>query len=288
MSAAPREALHSRLVVVESPPMNRLLSAAILLSITAHVSFAQAAGERQDCAAPVLATLARELKVAHFVPGPNDNGTDPAGVVVASSCKRMPADPRLTLAAVAWDAHEADNKALAIAIVDESAGTIAALLKDDINEDAATQVDSGSLRLDTAPYELAPGVRAFGLDIASEDRSCGEGGMGPSRTLYVREGRTLRPVLEGLTINQWWWLRGNQPRCDGDPKDAAAAILEDYVVTIGLGAPGKNGWRDLVLTATSKRSDHKPARKPLHVRVPYDGHVYDLKAFTKAYDAWRQ
>ncbi len=268
--------------------MNRLLSVAVLLLVAAQACPARAAGERQDCPPSVLAMLARELKVAHFVPGPRDDGNDAAGVVVASTCKRMPGDPRLTLAAVAWDVHKEDSKALAIAIVDESTATVAASLRDEIGEDAATQVDPGSLRLDTAPYELAPGVRAFGLDIASEDRSCGEGGQGPSRTLYVREGRSLRPVLEGLAISQWWWLRGNQPRCDGDPKDAAAAIVEDYAVSIGLGAPGKGGWRDLVLTATSKRSDRKPGRKPLHVRVPYDGHVYDLKSFDKTYDDWRK
>ena len=268
--------------------MNRLLSVAVPLSIAVLAVPALAASERQDCAPPVLATLARQIHAEHFVPGPRDNGSDAAGVVVASTCKRMPGEPRLTLAAVAWETQKPDTKALAIAIVDESNGSIEALRRDEIGEDAATQVDPGSLRLDTAPYELAPGVRAFGLDVASEDRSCGEGGQGPSRTLYVREGRTLRPVLEGLAISQWWWLRGNQPRCDGDPKDAAAAIVEDYAVSIGLGAPGRSGWRDLVLTATSKRSDHKPGRKPLHVRVPYDGRVYDLKSFDKTYDDWRK
>jgi hypothetical protein len=287
VSAAPRGALHSRLVVVESPSMNRLPSVALLLLIAAPMSAALAAEASQECAPAVLATLARELKVAHFAVGQENFGKDPAGVLIASSCKRMPDDPRLTLAAVSWDAHEADNKALAIAIVDESTATVAALLKDDIHEDAATQVNAGSLRLDTAPYELAPGVRAFGLDIVSEDRSCGEGGMGPSRTLYVREGRTLRPVLEGLTVRQWWYLRGNQPRC-ATPKAAASAILEDYTVSIGLGAPGRSGRRDLVLTVISKRSDHKPGRQPLHVSVPYDGHAYDLKAFTKTYDDWRK
>lgn len=131
-------------------------------------------------------------------------------------------------------------------------------------------------------------MRAVGLDIASEDHSCAEGGWGPSRTFYVREGRTFRPALEGLTMSPWWWLRGHQPRCAGDPKVVASAILEDYDLRIGLGAPGRDGWRDLVLTATSKRSDHGPARTPLHVRVPDDGKGYDLRAFNKTYDAWRR
>ena len=268
--------------------MHRLPAFAALILTLAQAPSAHAAPANQECGPAVLAQLGRALKVAHFVPGPGDDGKDPAGVVMASSCKRMPDDPRLTLAAVAWDAHEADSKALAIAIVDESTGSVAALLKDDIYEDAATQVNNGSLRLDTAPYELAPGVRAFGVDIFSSDRSCGDGGSGPSRTLYVRDGKTLRPVLAGLTMSEFTYLRGNQPRCVADRKEAETAIIEDDDVAIALGAPGKNGWRDLMLTETARRSDHKPTRKPLHVRVPYDGDAYDLKAFGKAHDQWRK
>ena len=265
--------------------MNRLLSTAALSSVLAQVPAAHAA-ESQECGPAVLATLGRELRVAHFSPGPDDDGKDPASVVLVSSCKRMPDDPKLTLAAVGWDVHKPETKALAVAIVDEAAASVVALHQDEIDEDATTRVVRDTLRLDTAPYDLAPGVRAFGVDFVNDNPGCGDGGIGPSRTLYVREGHALRPVLEGLTISQWWWLRGNQPRCT-NPKDAASAILEDYDVTIGLGAPGKAGWRDLLLTATAKRSDHKPGRKPLHVRLPYDGHAYDLKSFNKTYDAWR-
>ena len=268
--------------------MNRLLSAAVLSLAWAQVPSAQAASDNQACAQALLAALGRQLQVAHFAPDPADHGTDPAGVVLASSCKRMPDDPRLTLAAVAWDAHKDDSKALVVAIVDESASRIEALRREEIDEDGATRVNNGSLRLDTAPYTLAPGVRAFGVDVFLDDGSCGEGGFGPSRTLYVREARTLRPVLTGLSMSQWLYLRGNQPRCAGDPKEAASAILEDYDLAIGLGEPGKNGWRDLILTANARRSDHKPGRKPLHVRVPYDGGAYPLDAFNKAYAQWRQ
>jgi hypothetical protein len=232
--------------------------------------------------------LGRELKVAHFAPSPNDFGKDSAGVVLATSCRRMPDDPRLTLAAAAWDAHEEDARSLAVAIVDEAAGSVVALERERIDEDPTMRVNNGSLRLDTAPYLLAPGVRAFGLDVFGDDASCGDGGLGPRRTLYVREGRVLRPVLEGLTISEYTWLQGNQPRCS-PPDDKVPAISESYDVTIGLGEPGREGWRDLVLTVTPRRDDHKPSRlKPLHVRVPYDGHGYALDAFDKARTQWRK
>jgi len=242
------------------------------------------AAEAQACSPSVLALLARSLNVAHFVP----RDADPNGVVLATSCKGAPDDAKLTLAAVAWDAHAEDSKDLALAVIDESASTLVALLKDGIPEDASTQVNNGSLRLDTAPYVLAPGVRAFGLDVFQTNGSCGEGGSGPLRTLYVREGRTLRPVLADLPVSEYWYVRGNQRRCTSSQKEADTAILEDFAVTISVGAPGKGGWRDLVLTATSRRSDHRPGRTPLRVTVPYDGQAYPLQAFDKTYRRWRQ
>lgn len=265
------------------PPMPSL---GLLLLALAGALPAHAATDDQACGAAELAVLGRELRIDHFVPGPAASGQDAAGVVVASGCRKSPVDPRLTLAAVAWDAHAEDSKALVVAVIDPSASL--ALLQDEIGEDAATRVTEDSLRLDTAPYRLAPGVRAFGVDVLTADGSCGEGGSGPSRTLYVREGKTLRPVLQGLTMSEYRYVRGNQPRCVSDPRQAQAAIIEDFKVTIGLGVPGKGGWRDLVLTGTSRRSDHKPGRRPLHVHVHYDGSAYPLDAFHDAWTAWRK
>lgn len=263
----------------------RLLPTALLALLLAHALPALAADD-QDCPASVLALLGRELKVARFTP--QDDRRQAGGVVVASACRHQPDDPRLTLVAAAWDEHQEDTKALAIAVVDESAGKVAALLHDVLNEDATTQVRAGTLHLDTAPYQLAPGVRAFGLDVASENNNCGDGGVGPMRTLYVREGRTLRPVLADLFVTEYTWVRGNQPRCVADPREADTAILEDRTVTIGMGEAGKSGWRDLVLTVTARRSDHKATRKPLRVTVPYGGQVYDLTAFNAASTRWNK
>jgi hypothetical protein len=270
---------------IRSMPLPLACMLALLLSAPVAL-----ASREMPCATPVLAPLGHAIKVAHFVPGPTMRDGDPAGVIVSATCKRLPDDPRLTLVAVAWNAGKEDEKSLVLALVDEATGKVVASLQDVINEDATTQIEDYSLRLDTAAYDLAPGVRAVGLDIVSENRGCGEGGFGPSRTLYVREGATFRPVLADLFMTQFWYVRGNQPRCVSDQKEAETAILEDFSVSIGIGigATGKDGWRDLTLSATSKRSDKKPGRKPLHVHVPYDGKTYPLAAFNKAYEQWRQ
>jgi hypothetical protein len=281
-----------------------------LFLLAAPMSAALAADAALDCPPPVLAALGRELKVAHFAVGQDNFGKDPAGVLVAATCKRMPDDPRLTLA-------------------------------------AATQVNGGSLRFDTAPYELAPGVRAFGLDIFSEDPSCGEGGTGPVRTLYVRAGRTLRPVLEGLAVDQWWYLRGNQPRCSGPGEfgldvttglphgcagvgsgarrslfvsqgrfirpvlqdlpmsewaliqrgksactDSSApdlTITENFTATLGLAPTSTRGYRDLVVTGMAARDDGRvDERPPFRALLKWDGRVYSLVEQQQAWTAWRQ
>jgi hypothetical protein len=266
--------------------MNHFLPAAVLLMVA--LSTGARAAESQPCAAGVLALFGRQLQVEHFAPGPNAFGADPSGVVLASACKRLPNDARLTLAAVAWDAGKTDSKSLLVAIVDEAAPAVVASMRDEVYEDAVTKVHNGSLRLDTAAYELAPGVRAFGLDITSDNPGCGDDGVGPQRSLYTRDGATLRPVVVGLPLSQYRYVRGNQPRCVSDPKDAETAVVENFKVTIELGAPGKGGWRDLVMTASSSRTDHQPGRKPLHVRVPYDGDAYPLVNFVKTYERWRK
>lgn len=260
---------------------------AALLALLGTASAARAAPE-QACSPALLATLGAHLKVARFTPDRFDLGTAPKGVIVVNACKRLPADPGLTLTAVGWDAGKPDSKALVVALVDEKAGQVVAEHRDEVDEDAASSLEGGAVHLDTAAYDLAPGVRAVGVDVFSRSGSCGEGGEGASRTLYVREGHALRPVLQGLAMSQYLFLQGNTPRCT-PPDDKDRPILESYDVVIALGNAGAGGWRDLLLTVTATRDDHKPSKlKPLHVRVPYAGGEYPLAGFDKAYAAWRK
>ena len=83
-----------------------------------------------------------------------------------------------------------------------------------IAEDAATELSSQSLRLDTARYTLSANTRAFGLRVnAFRDRCTYEGGFDDELTLFVVDGRAIRPVL-AETMSRWWHGPGN--RCGGE------------------------------------------------------------------------
>lgn len=120
MAAALRGALHFRACRCRVAPVSRLSSIALLFLGAASMSAALAADAGLDGPPPVLAALERQLAVARFVVGRENCGKDPAGVLIAATCKRLPDDPRLMPAAAAWDDHKLDSKAIAIAIVDES------------------------------------------------------------------------------------------------------------------------------------------------------------------------
>ena len=66
---------------------------------------------------------------------------------------------------MAYRSGHQDDLLLVIAAVDAATGQVGASFKGNLDSDPAVKIVSGSLWLDTAAYDLAPGVRAFGLDI---------------------------------------------------------------------------------------------------------------------------
>ena len=143
-----------------------------------------------------------------------------------------------------------------------------------IAEDAATQVSSHSLRLDTARYTLSANTRAFGLRVkAFRDRCTYDGGFDDELTLFVVEGRAIRPVL-AETMSRWWHGPGN--RCGGEETPRI-----DSNVTISVEPTASHGLADLRFTAV--RSDGK---KPVSAVVRYDGKSYDLGRWRAALNAW--
>jgi hypothetical protein len=116
-----------------------------------------------------------------------------------------------------------------------------------IEEDASIRVGEFGLHLDLGRYLLAPGVRALGarMDIGYGPR-CAEGGESNYLTLFVQEGRELRPVLKDLAMSRWQIIEGSNA-CGQD--EHASYVQDNVTLTIELGKAGADGWRDLEVVA---------------------------------------
>lgn len=224
----------------------------------------------QTCSASTIDILGAFLGVNSFSQEAVGNA---APVIAAAACKRNPGNSRMLIAVVAYDNGKEDEKTMVIAFVDEAKREIAASVRSEIGEDAAMKLDSSSLRIDTAPYTLAPGVRAFGIDLTSGYiPHCGGAGTGAQRTLYVQEGRRLRPVF-GLTMSSWSYVKGGEPRCTADPE--AEALIENLDLSIGVDNKVTNGYRDLIVSAIIYNDGGaKPKDNSFLYRVRYDGREY--------------
>ena len=121
-------------------------------------------------------------------------------------------------------------------------------------------------RFDLAPYVLATGVRAFGLEISGylEPKFSG-GGSDDDLTLHVIEGNKIRPGLSDLTMRNW-----SSPEAVEDRDDPCKTRTTTY--TLRVANTASNGFAALLISAkTSCR------RKVLTHRLRYDGASYPFE-----------
>ena len=136
-----------------------------------------------------------------------------------------------------------------------------------IAEDAVTRVRADSLNFDLAPYVLAKGVRAFGLRLSAYyEPKFSEGGADDYLSLYVIEGKKIRPVLNDLSMREWK-RRGKSPE---DIDDPCKTLTTTY--TLSVAKTVSNGFADLLISArTSCR------RKISTHWLRYDGASYPFE-----------
>lgn len=244
------------------------------------------AQREQICAASTLNIIGRFLRIEGFNVRQT---TDDPGVVTAAVCKKNPAKPQITIAAVAYEAGKDDAKAFIVALLNESEGKIVANYRGEVGEDAGMRVDPGSLWIDSAPYVLAPGVRAFGVDLTSGYiPNCGDGGSGAERTLYVQQGEKLRPIF-GLTMSTWHFLQGGNPRCIGSDQASEITIIENTDLSISVANTSTNGYKDLVITAASSEDgEQRVGKQSFLYKVRYDGREYRSQGLTEGLDKWKR
>lgn len=176
--------------------------------------------------------------------------TVPVERAVAQTCKPWPNDAAIRLAAIAFagDAQTVPGERdieLRVAMLDAASGKVLAFYAQDMGEDAAFELAADSLRLDTARYDLAKGVRAIGVVVHSAARgpSCPDFYSNQALTLLVREGRSLRPVLQR---DLYAWQRVKGEPCSVGKGDV---ITEVANLNLSMAPQGHAGYADIVLTA---------------------------------------
>lgn len=259
--------------------------AGLVLS-TSAVAFAQAGGGAapQKCSATQLQQFGAQLGVARFA-------QTEKGVVVSAACKVWPKDASKAIVAVAYSTKEADKKGFAVAVTDVASGKVVNLHRELVEEDAGMVFRESSLKIDTARYDLAPGVRAFAIDMESggPGASCPDGGSGAMRSLYVQRGELLQKVLDGLDMAPWHYLSGGKPMCLGAEADKVATVVEAFPVSIDIASSSTNGFADLSITMQSKLDNGaKSKRKPFQFVLKFDGKQYPTQGMTDAYWKWRE
>lgn len=196
----------------------------------------------------------------------------PATKVVASACKPWPHDRNLLLSASAFDTGAEDDKLLVVAVVDATARRVVSRYQVMVGEDAAVHIGPRSLSIDTARYQLAPGVRAFGVRFASDARgaSCPDGIWTDELTLFVAEGKTLRPVMRGMPMSRSEARKGMF--CGA----AQELVYDEARLTLGVAASASRGYADLVVSARVTRfaGDQQGAAKTERQTLRYDGKEY--------------
>jgi hypothetical protein len=232
------------------------------------------------CDPAITAALAHQADV--------DLGTAAEGTLVAQDCRRFPSRPGIVIAAVAFRRGE-DLVDLRLALWDANRGRIEASGVERIEEDRSLELVEGSVEIDTAPYRLAPDVRAFGVDLTSTYLpNCGDGGIGATRSLYVQEGDALRRVLADRFVSTWMFLSRGNDRCNHADVEAET-VIETYDLTLAIGPGSSHGFHDVVVTVTPSRDDGKPSKlRPFVHTLHYDGHEYPTTALDEAYWAWRR
>lgn len=245
----------------------RALFAALSLGIAlASLSGAARAANEPACSDKLFAIVGQHLGVAAFTMNRQE-----AGVIVDADCTEAPDKPGQTLTVIAWERAVENQSNLFIGFVDEARGQVASGLATVFDEDPFTRLGASSLRLDGTRYELAPGVLAFGFDVKDiHDHFCFDGGLGPFRYLYVQEGSTIRPIVDGFQLAQWSYI-GNRSTCRQTGKPERP--IRNVERSLEVAASRTNGYADLRVTAiiTSERRKGEIRKTRL---LRYNGSYY--------------
>ncbi len=263
----------------DNPVFPRALLAAAETPVTDQTSRAD-----QTCNTALVARALQSRVAIDFGIGQADAGR---GDVIDLVCKAHPLRPELTIVALFHELRDqpADSaeskKGFVLAVIDARWGKLISLYRDNIEEDATTRIMGGSLWIDTARYNLAPGVRALGvrMNIGYSPRFA-EGGENNYLTLFVEEGMGLRPVLKNMPMSIWRLMNDGQSACGSDNEGCAVDNVE---LMLSIAPTSTEGWHDLDVVAHHKTEGADPGSDKTTQAPPKAQALGRLRAKGKMY-----
>ncbi|MCP2072457.1 UNVERIFIED_ORG: hypothetical protein J2Y77_001893 [Pseudomonas lini] len=194
-------------------------------------------------------------------------------------CRINPANSSQVLAALPFaenvDEDGQGEYGLAVVVANASSGKIVAhhYQAASISSDA---VYFESLSLDTARYQLAPQIRAFGVRVAYQGSSRVNPFSSTTLNLYVLDGPALRPVMNTLEVS----------RSNGEWDGSCTGDFIQTLRTVSIGDTSKNGLaRMYVNQKTINTQNHTRGEdcenvvgKPTVAKftLEYDGNQYSV------------
>lgn len=207
--------------------------------------------------------------------------------VVRLVCKRHPLHADQTLVALfheipgPYDPYDVRPYGFAFAVLDMAGRRVIRLHQSTLEEDGGTNISGGDLEIDTGLYWLKKGTRALGvrMDIArsipAADRYAGR-----FLTLFVEEGASLRPVLEGFPMYYWGIERTDDcvdPQWADEGRGDKVCEEDSGYLSLSLGAKGASGWRDLVVSDGEGATDSTGGGPPWRARLVYVNGRYEAE-----------
>lgn len=259
----------------------RIPSAIVLvLALTNPTAHAQSGytEDSQRCDSAMVDAMGKPAGMNNFTYRRND----PEGVIISGVCKTSSDDKSITIGAFVSSFHGGSDM-LTITMVNNRTYAALASYNESLVNSFTPKIEVGRdmLRLDTARYDIAKGVRAFGLDViagATPKQYCGQEDGGIVRTLFMRDGDVVRWLTdEGLPVSFRRYVEGD-PRCmpANSPSPPSRTVTEYFHLTISILDKVTDGYADLLITAVSTYSDGRPSlRKPFRSELRYQRSLYD-------------
>jgi hypothetical protein len=243
---------------------------------------AQTTARKPICSKSIIKAVGKHFDISnfsYFQDGKHTSGSS-AGVINSGACKPWPNDNAITIATFAYNdknievgQSDLEGKSLVIAMIDSTKNKILASYK---GKQSGFGVAQDGLQLDTARYNLASGVRAFGINETEQyNPNCGDGSLGPSLSLFVRSGSTIKPVLN----NFYSYYTRTKGRCVMGKDEE---VIEETERSISIGKAITNGYANLLITEfTTTWEGKEPKKKSSQVELHFDGEKYVPAALPK-------